>query len=180
VTSVSADIVVRRLEAADWPVLKAARLAALTDAPEAFASTLEHELDYTDEQWQEWLASTAATFGAFRTGEERGPAAARIAGMAAARVRPRPDQPGEHTEWRLMSVWLSPDLRGTGIAARLVDAMREQARRSGADLISLWVTDANERARAFYIRLGFEPTGRHQLMPEQPDHWETELAQPLN
>lgn len=177
-TSVTADVVVRRLGPADWPVLKAVRLAALADAPEAFASTLKHELDYTDERWQEWLASTAATFGAFRAGEERGPAA-RIAGMAAARLRPRPDQPCEHGEWRLMSVWLSPDLRGTGIATRLVDAVREQAHRSGADVISLWVTDANERARAFYGRLGFEPTGRHQLMPEQPDHWETELAQRL-
>jgi ribosomal protein S18 acetylase RimI-like enzyme len=168
------------LEPADWPALKAARLAALADAPEAFASTLEHEREYTDQQWQEWLASTVATFGAFRAGEERTPAEARIAGMAAARVRPRPGQADEHAEWRLMSVWLSPDLRGTGVATRLVDAVRGQARRSGASLISLWVTDANERARAFYERLGFEPTGRHQLMPEQPDHWETELARPLD
>jgi hypothetical protein len=38
VTSVSADIVVRMLEPADWPVLKAARLAALADAPEAATS----------------------------------------------------------------------------------------------------------------------------------------------
>jgi GNAT superfamily N-acetyltransferase len=168
------------LEPADWPVLKAARLAALADAPEAFASTLEHERDYTDERWQEWLASTVATFGAFRAGEERGPAEARIAGMAAARLRRRPGQPEEYDEWRLMSVWLSRDLRGTGVATRLVDAVREQAHRSGAGVLSLWVTDANERARAFYERLGFEPTGRHQLMPEQPDHWETELAMPLN
>jgi GNAT superfamily N-acetyltransferase len=180
VTSVTADIVVRRLEPADWPALRAVRLAALADAPEAFASTLERELGYSDERWQEWLGSTVATFGAFMAGEELGPSEARIVGMAAARVRPRPGQPDDYCEWRLMSVWLSPGLRGTGTATRLVDAVREQARQSGADVLSLWVTDGNERARAFYGRLGFEPTGRHQLVPEQPDHWETELAQPLN
>jgi ribosomal protein S18 acetylase RimI-like enzyme len=177
---VTADIIVRRLEPADWPALKAVRLAALADAPEAFASTLELESGYSDERWQEWLRSTAVTFGAFRTCGLDGPAAARIAGVAAARERPRPAEPGEPREWSLMSVWVSPDLRGSGTAGRLVDAVRDEARRSGADRIRLWVTDVNERARAFYARLGFEPTGRHQLVPEQPDHWETELAQPLD
>jgi ribosomal protein S18 acetylase RimI-like enzyme len=178
-TSVTADIVVRRLEPADWPALKAARLAALADAPEAFASTLERESGYSDERWQDWLSSTAATFGAFRTRGPDGPAKARIAGMVAARG-PRPGQPCDLREWYLMSMWVSPDLRGTGAAARLVDAVREQARRSGISRIRLWVTDVNGRARAFYVRLGFEPTGRHQLVPEQPDHWETELAQELD
>jgi ribosomal protein S18 acetylase RimI-like enzyme len=178
-TGVTADIVVRRLEAADWPALKAVRLAALADSPEAFASTLEREREYTGGRWQEWLTSTAATFGVFRAGGPDRPDEARIAGMAAARERPRPVQPDGSREWYLMSVWVSPDLRGTAAATRLVDAVREQARRSGADRIRLWVTDGNGRAKAFYARLGFEPTGRHQLVPEQPDHWETELAQGL-
>jgi ribosomal protein S18 acetylase RimI-like enzyme len=175
---VTADVVIRRLEAADWPALKAVRLAALADAPEAFASTLERERDYSDERWQEWLASTVATFGAFRAGGPDGPAHARIAGLVATRG-PRSGQPEEARTWYLMSMWVSPDLRGSGAAARLVDAVRDQARRSGAERIRLWVTDVNGRARAFYDRLGFEPTGRHQLVPEQPDHWETELALPL-
>jgi ribosomal protein S18 acetylase RimI-like enzyme len=98
--------------------------------------------------------------------------------MVATRA-PRPAQPGEARTWYLMSMWVSPDLRGSGAATRLVDAVRDQARRSGADRIRLWVTDGNERAMAFYVRLGFEPTGRRQLVPERPDHWETELAQRL-
>lgn len=179
-TGVTAAIVVRRLEPADWPALKVVRLAALADAPEAFVSTLASERDFPDERWQEWLRSTPATFGLFRVGGPDHPAEPRIAGMAAARDRPRPWQPADLREWYLMSVWVSRDLRGTGAAARMIDVVREQARRAGAERIRLWVTDGNERAMAFYVRLGFEPTGRHQLVPEQPDHWETELAQRLD
>jgi ribosomal protein S18 acetylase RimI-like enzyme len=39
------------------------------------------------------------------------------------------------------------------------------------------VTEVNDRARAFYRRLGFAPTGvRQPVRPEEPDHWEEELA----
>jgi ribosomal protein S18 acetylase RimI-like enzyme len=38
------------------------------------------------------------------------------------------------------------------------------------------VTEVNYRARAFYRRLGFEPTGGRELVrPDEPDNWEEEL-----
>ena len=38
-------------------------------------------------------------------------------------------------------------------------------------------TEVNERARAFYGRLGFRPTGARQLVrPDEPGHWEEERA----
>ena len=44
-------------------------------------------------------------------------------------------------------------------------------------MITLWVTDVNERARGFYERTGFRPTGIRQLVrPDEPDHWEQELS----
>ena len=50
---------------------------------------------------------------------------------------------------------------------------------AGAGTVTLWVTEVNDRARAFYRRLGFAPTGARQLVwPEEPDHWEEELALP--
>jgi ribosomal protein S18 acetylase RimI-like enzyme len=174
------DVVIRRLEPADWLALKAVRLAALADAPEAFASTLAREQGYSEQRWREWLDSTAATFGAFTAAEPDSAPAARIGGIAAAFVRPRPAGGDGDTDWHLISMWVSPGLRGTGVASGLVDAVCAQARRSGADQVSLWVTDVNERARAFYERLGFTPTGRRQpVRPDEPDHWETELAQRL-
>ena len=43
--------------------------------------------------------------------------------------------------------------------------------------MTLWVTEVNDRARAFYRKFGFQPTGTRQLVrPDEPDHWEEELA----
>jgi GNAT superfamily N-acetyltransferase len=180
------DITIRQLGTADWPALKAVRLAALADAPEAFASTLAREEGYTGERWQGWMSSTAGTFGAFAAD---GPAAAPahlIRGVAAILVQAAREPAGSGgpaaggAEWYLISMWVSPGLRGTGVAGRLVEAVCEHAAAGGADRIFLWVTDVNARAGAFYARLGFTPTGRRQLVrPEDPGHWETELARDL-
>jgi ribosomal protein S18 acetylase RimI-like enzyme len=52
----------------------------------------------------------------------------------------------------------------------------DAARQSGATSVTLWVTEVNGRARAFYRRLGFVPTGDRQVVrPEEPDHWEEKL-----
>lgn len=63
--------VVRRAILGDEPVLRALRLQALRDAPEAFGSTYDRELARTTEDWQRWLAP-AATFILEANGEPRG------------------------------------------------------------------------------------------------------------
>lgn len=49
-------------------------------------------------------------------------------------------------------MWVSPALRGRGVADRLLRDACEHARREGAASITLWVTEMNDRARAFYRR----------------------------
>jgi ribosomal protein S18 acetylase RimI-like enzyme len=74
-------------------------------------------------------------------------------------------------------MWAAPALRGQGVADRLVAGVCERAAPAGAAGVSLWVTEVNGRARAFYRRLGFAPTGRRQpVRPQEPDHWEEELV----
>ena len=59
----------------------------------------------------------------------------------------------------------------------LIDAVAGHARTDGAASLTLWVTDGNDRARAFYQRAGFRPTGRRQPVPRQaPDLWEEEMT----
>jgi hypothetical protein len=48
---------VRRAVPGDEPVLRALRLEALGEAPEAFSSSYEHELARTQEDWRRWLSS---------------------------------------------------------------------------------------------------------------------------
>lgn len=151
---------VRRLAADDWMELRTARLAALADAPYAFSSTLAREQDFAEQTWRE-RAAAGRTFAAW-DGDA-------IVGLATGLP--------EAGQWHLVGMWVSPKMRGTGVADELVAAVCDLARQSGFTSVRLWVTEVNGRARAFYRRLGFAPTGGRQLVrPDEPGNWEEELA----
>ena len=155
---------IRQLRESDWAALRAARLAALTEAPYAFGSTIAREQQFTEETWRD-RTKTGAIFGAWHDAE--------VVGLATARLDP-------DEGWALFGMWVHPQWRASGVAGRLVTAACEHAQTAGADEISLWVTEVNARARAFYARLGFTPTGGRQLVrPEEPGHWEVQMARPL-
>lgn len=161
-------IVVRKLTAADWVQLRAARLAALAEAPYAFASTLAREHEFTDEVWRS-RAGSGRTFGAWQC--------ATIVGLATGLPPEPPAAVDAAAPWHLVGMWVAPDCRGQGVADQLVEAVCDLARRSGAAAVTLWVTEVNDRARAFYRRHGFAPTGGRQLVrPEEPEHFEEELS----
>jgi ribosomal protein S18 acetylase RimI-like enzyme len=167
---------VRRLTESDWAAVRATRLAALADAPYAFASTLEREQAFTEDTWRQRLgpAGLAAYFAA-ATPANGGPAA--LTGLAALLREPDLVAP---QRWQLVSMWVSPRARGQGLADRLITAVCDQASAEGAPEIGLWVTLTNPRARAFYLRTGFQPTGERMLVrPEEPGHWEERMIRPL-
>jgi GNAT superfamily N-acetyltransferase len=58
----------------------------------------------------------------------------------------------------LQDVFVAPERRREGIASELTGAAEEEARRHGADRISLSV-GTDEAARALYEKLGFEDAG---------------------
>jgi GNAT superfamily N-acetyltransferase len=119
-------------------------------------------------------------------------AGAEPVGLAGAMAEPaEPAEPGRSGRrsggagasgsWHLVSMWVSPQAQGQGIADRLVAAVAACARADGAERLTLWVADASTRARAFYLRIGFRSTGRRQLVrPEEPDHWEEEQVLDLS
>ena len=145
---------VRRAGPQDWAALRQARLTALADSPAAFGSTLEHERGLSDDEWRR-RAQTTVWFLAWRDGEPAG----LVAGF------PVHGEPGE---WHLVSMWASPEVRGRGVARRLVTALAAEVRQAGAERLTLWVADGNGRALAFYLRCGFRPSGRRQTY-QRPD-----------
>jgi len=166
-----ARIVVHRLVPDQWAAYRRARLAALADAPYAFASTLGREIGFDEQQWRQRIESSA-TFLAWCDGEPVGTATGLL------------DKPGEQYTvpgaWQLVAMWVDPRARGTGVADLLVDAVARQARAEGAPALTLWVTQVNDRARAFYLRLGFSATGVRELVrPDEPDHWEELMIRDL-
>jgi GNAT superfamily N-acetyltransferase len=52
-----------------------------------------------------------------------------------------------------------PEAWGTGVAGALMGAALDAIRSDGAVEATLWVGEANARARRFYEREGWEPTG---------------------
>jgi predicted GNAT family acetyltransferase len=60
---------------------------------------------------------------------------------------------------QIQGVWVAPDRRGEGLAARGVAAVAEACRRDIAPVVSLYANIWNEPARRAYDRVGFEQTG---------------------
>jgi ribosomal protein S18 acetylase RimI-like enzyme len=158
------DADIRRAQAGDWEALRDIRLAALADAPYAFMATLAQEQDYGEQRWRERIAKSVW----FLAWDGAGPVG--IIGAFAE----------DNGGWHVISMWAAPAVRGTGVASALIDAVIELGRARGATSARLWVTDGNDRARAFYEKHGFHGTGNRQpVRPQTPDEWEEEMMRAL-
>ena len=144
---------VRRVRPGEWALLRAVRLAALADAPAAFGSTTAREVAFGEAEWRR-RATSAPNFIAWREDEP--------VGLVTVIGRGSDGETGPPAEWELVSMWVSPDARGSGAADLLVSAVTEVVRAESANRLVLWVADGNARARAFYLRAGFRPTGVRQ------------------
>lgn len=60
---------------------------------------------------------------------------------------------------QLQGVWLTPRLRGQGLAAPMLASVVEQVMLGPAPLVTLYVNDFNTAARATYAHLGFREVG---------------------
>lgn len=150
---------IRRITADDVEIFRETRLRALADSPESFGSTYAAEVGFPDSTWTERAVQAAeggerAMFLAF---DGKG-----CIGLAG----------GFHDDLgadrQLVSMWVAPAYRGTGVATELVDAVLAWAADSGAQTVGLWVTRGNDRAKRLYERMGFVVTGDVQPLPSDP------------
>ena len=70
----------------------------------------------------------------------------------------------------LISMWVSPEVRGQGVGEALIDAVVGWARVSGARRVLLDVGDHNQPAIALYARKSFEPNGTIGSLPTPRSH----------
>jgi ribosomal protein S18 acetylase RimI-like enzyme len=163
---------VRRLREADWKLFRELRLAMLADTPLAYTETLEQSRTFDEQEWRSrarrgQAGGSAATFVA---ADEDGGLVATMGGVLEA-VRSA----------LLVSVFVRPEYRASGLADRLLDEVLRWAREeAGARRIRLLVHEENPRAIAFYARSGFRPTGRTEPYPLDPEAREVELAMGLD
>ena len=136
---------VRRAQVGDEEIVRAIRLAALADAPDAFSSTLAREEARTPGEWRGWIEQGAV----FLYETAAGPRGI-VAGM------PHRDDPARAY---LIAMWVHPGARGSGVADALVRAVLAWAGGEGFARVVLDVRAGNEPARRLYERHGFRTTG---------------------
>ena len=154
----SVEFKVRRIDADEWPRLRAIRLAALTTDADSFGTTYERTQETPDAKWQQLAADgaqspTMAMFVAVT------PDDGWIA-MAGASVNA--ENPDETHVW---GVYVVPEHRGraTGAALAVMDAARDWVRdHTTCSHITIHVTGTNDHALAFYRRYGFVETGESE------------------
>ena len=59
----------------------------------------------------------------------------------------------------IVSIYLLPEYYGRGLGRMLIDAVEAELRKMGFEMLYLWVLRDNARARRFYEKAGFVPSG---------------------
>ena len=150
--------VIEQLAADDWERLRAVRLWALAEAPDAFGRTLAEDEARPIGDWRARLESDrSATFVASASSGDFGLVVGAV-------------WEGIPTAAGLFAMWVAPEVRGAGIGGRLVDAVIDWARGRGSERLLLDVADANLPAISLYRSRGFQPNGERGTLPPPREH----------
>jgi GNAT superfamily N-acetyltransferase len=144
------DLAIRRTSGDDWSKLRAIRLEALLDTPDAYGMTYDNTVSDPPRRWRA-MAQNDEYFLA----EQGGVAVGMVLGGL------NHQHPGTH--W-LYAMYVTPAARGSVVASNLVEAVIVWAKRQGASELYLHVTTSVERARSFYRKMGFVETGERRAM----------------
>ena len=147
---------ITRIGPADWERFRTVRLASLSESAAAFGSRHADWVDAPPERWQSRLTQVPLTLLAHDATAELGVVSGQPVGEA----------------WvELISMWVAPAARGTGVAGRLIDAVADWAAAQGRTTY-LMVRSDNTPARKSYERAGFVDMGVPDDWPadEPPEH----------
>ncbi len=153
-----AFVELRVLSPEDWELWRDIRLRALADSPEAFGATLTEWQSADQDRWRQRLSAVPFNVVAVVSDEAVGQASG----------TPLDDE--QRVE--LISMWVAPSARGSGVADALVAAVRDYAERADANAVRLSVRRINERAIGMYERAGL-------VLADEPGDEPAEIAMQL-
>jgi len=139
-----------RIGPEDWSEFREVRLASLSDSPSAFGSRHADWVEAAESRWRARLTDVAFTVVARRDGEPVGVASGAESGQLV----------------ELISMWVAPSQRGTGLAGRLIEEVVAWATARG-QRTCLMVRDDNASAIRAYVRAGFIDHGVPEDWPEE-------------
>lgn len=125
----------------DWEDLKKIRLSSLKESPESFGLSYHEASNYTAEDWK--LRASAKKDLRVLLAYKNDVPIGLIGGVFA------------NNEYELISMWVSPKLRGNGVGTQLVNALKEYAVELGHSEIVLKVSPDNKSACHLYTICGF-------------------------
>lgn len=146
---------IRPVRPDEWKSLKAIRLRSLTDSPDAFCVTYEEVIGYGDEVWKDRAADQPQPTPSMSAVAVDG---GEFVGMAAGIMC-------DDDALDVVSVWVSPEHRGSGMAQELMECVEQWGVEHGAVSARLDVESSNERAGKFYAGIGYTSTGVRETYP---------------
>lgn len=162
-----AEITVRPLTEEEWEDFRSVRLAALKESPGAFVASYDEEAEFDEDFWRLRMRRSQRLLA-----EVDGEAVGVVS------VGEGTDPDGRMAD--LFGLWVSPTLRGKGVAATLVDAGAKSAVKNGKTLLNYWVGTDNGRAVAFASGFGFRPTDeRRPVRVESEEDGDEEIRMVL-
>jgi ribosomal protein S18 acetylase RimI-like enzyme len=149
-----AAVEIVHLQPEQWQDYRRIRLEALQNAPQAFSTTYQEMVDKPEIFWQDRLISAAAgkdSWLLFARTEER------IAGIIGAFM------PAGGDRAVIVSVYITPRYRGTGVSRMLMEAILGELRREKTiRAVELGVTQGQDAAIGLYRHFGFEIAGQEE------------------
>lgn len=143
---------VRRIQPEEWKALRELRLRALEREPQAFCATVAQEARLNQALWEERARMGAESLRSATMVVAEG---AKLRGMTVVKI--------EENQAEIYAVYLDPELRGRGLAARMLGLALEFA----GDL-PVWLEANSElpAAEALYARCGFRLDGVVRKFPD--------------
>jgi GNAT superfamily N-acetyltransferase len=158
----------RLAQAEDWRAVRALRLRALADAPDAFEMTLAQAEQWTDEDWRRRVAEGDERL-TFVEEDDDG----NLVGMAVGLFEP----PARVAH--LVGMFVEPRRRRAGLGRGLVEAVESWARQVDATRVELEVNPEMLPAVRLYERCGFERSGRSRALSSRPAVTVIEMSKTL-
>ncbi|NLV11834.1 GNAT family N-acetyltransferase [Haloarcula argentinensis] len=132
---------------------------SLADDVDLVAEELPFRVDRLDsEAYRTWIAVDGFTDGTPLAGTD-----GEFAGYIAAEIDEAPSVFDRPDRLFICDIYVTEPYRGTGLADDLFDRIRNWARDAGCEEFSLDPHVDNDRAIAFYEKLGFERTQYHMV-----------------